>query len=78
MSEELSDLLKIRREKLDDLRNKGINPFPYRFERNITAKEVLDKYGNVEDESIQDANGRVSSRNLRESILDRHLDSAVL
>ena len=37
MSEDLNQVMKIRREKLDLLREKGINPFPYRFERTHLA-----------------------------------------
>ena len=51
MSEELSDLLKIRREKLDELKKKGVNPFPYKYARTSKAREVLEKYKNVDEES---------------------------
>jgi len=51
MSEELSELLKVRREKLEELRKKGINPFPYRFDRTTTAKEILEKYKDIEHEA---------------------------
>jgi lysyl-tRNA synthetase class 2 len=37
MSEDLNQVMKIRREKLDLLREKEINPFPYRFERTHLA-----------------------------------------
>lgn len=49
MSEELSELLKIRREKLDELKAKGINPFPYTYEATITAAEVLAKFKDVKE-----------------------------
>jgi len=51
MSEELSELLKVRRAKLDELKAKGINPYPYRYERTTTAKEILTKYKDLEHES---------------------------
>jgi lysyl-tRNA synthetase class 2 len=44
MSEELSELLKVRREKLDELRAKGIDPFPYTFQKNADAAGILAKY----------------------------------
>lgn len=47
MSEELSELLKIRRNKLDEFRAAGINPFPYKYERSINASEVLSQYANL-------------------------------
>lgn len=51
MSEELSELLKVRREKLDEIRAKGIDPFPYSFSKDQTAASVLkdfDKLGEGE------------------------------
>jgi len=64
MSEELSELLKVRREKLDDLRKKGVNPFPYRYERNITAKEILLKYEKIEHEASDEVKvaGRIITK----------------
>ncbi|MBU0672986.1 MAG: lysine--tRNA ligase, partial [Candidatus Margulisbacteria bacterium] len=44
MAEELNELLKVRREKLDELKAKGINPFPYRYEKTHTAAEILKQY----------------------------------
>ncbi|OGC25239.1 lysine--tRNA ligase [candidate division WOR-1 bacterium RIFOXYB2_FULL_42_35] len=49
MSEELSELLKVRRDKLDELRDKGINPFPYTYEASITAAEVLTKFKDIKE-----------------------------
>ncbi|MFC1559829.1 lysine--tRNA ligase [Candidatus Margulisiibacteriota bacterium] len=64
MSEELSELLKVRREKLDDLRKKGIDPYPYRFERTITARNLLDKYKDISDESKESVKvaGRIMTK----------------
>jgi len=64
MSEELSEMLKARRDKLDELRGKGINPFPYRFARDITAKEILTKYANIEHEAAEEVNaaGRIITK----------------
>jgi len=44
MAEELSELLKVRREKLDEIKAKGIDPFPYRFEKTHTAAGVLKEF----------------------------------
>jgi lysyl-tRNA synthetase class 2 len=53
MSEELSELLKVRREKLEEFKKAGMEPFPYKFETNGTAQHILDKYNKLEgrDES---------------------------
>lgn len=45
--QELSELMQIRRNKLDEFRAAGINPFPYKYERNINASEVLKKYESI-------------------------------
>ncbi len=52
MSEELSDLLKVRRAKLEELRAKNINPYPYRFERDSTSGAVLEKYKDLKAEEV--------------------------
>ncbi|MFC1571267.1 lysine--tRNA ligase [Candidatus Margulisiibacteriota bacterium] len=49
MTEELNELLKVRREKLEELKSKGINPFPYRHERSHTAAEILAKFEKLQD-----------------------------
>src|SRR3989339_781382 len=47
--EKLLELLKVRRDKLDELRDKGINPFPYTYEASITAAEVLTKLKDIKE-----------------------------
>ena len=49
VAEELSELLKVRREKLDEIRAKGVDPFPYRFEKDTTAAEILKKYDKIKE-----------------------------
>src|SRR5574341_610434 len=39
--EELSELLKIRREKLSKLKEKKINPYPYSFQRTHLSSEII-------------------------------------
>ena len=43
MSEELSEILRIRREKLNILHEKNINPYPYKFERTHYAADIVSK-----------------------------------
>lgn len=40
----LEDLIRTRRQKLADLREKNINPYPYRYERSHIIKEARDNY----------------------------------
>ncbi|EJW18893.1 lysine--tRNA ligase [Paenibacillus alvei] len=57
---ELSELLQIRRNKLDELRKLGVDPFGTKYERTTTAKEVLDKYDGMEKEELQESGIEVS------------------
>jgi lysyl-tRNA synthetase class 2 len=36
-----------KRKKLHELKNQGINPFPYSFERNVSANELVEKYNDL-------------------------------
>ena len=49
MSEELSELLKVRRAKLDDLKSKGIDPFPYNYDQKHFASTVLEKFKDIKE-----------------------------
>jgi lysyl-tRNA synthetase class 2 len=44
MSDELSPILRARREKLDALREKGVEPFAYSFERSHTSSSAKDVF----------------------------------
>ncbi|MEE8638311.1 MAG: lysine--tRNA ligase, partial [Candidatus Margulisiibacteriota bacterium] len=75
MAEELSELLKVRREKLDELRSRGIDPFPYKYDKTHTAAEIAQEseeevsiagrimtkrgHGKASFAHLQDASGRV-------------------
>lgn len=58
--EDLNELMAVRRDKLQDLIELGIDPFGERFERTHTAQEILDKFGELEDQSTVIA-GRIMS-----------------
>ena len=49
MAEELNELLKVRREKLDELKSKGIDPYPYRYDKTHEAAGVLKKYEKIKE-----------------------------
>ena len=42
--EELSELLKLRRGKLDFYREKGVEPFAYNFNKEVNSVDLLEKY----------------------------------
>lgn len=51
---ELNELLQIRRQKLDELRQLGIDPFGQKYERSHTAKNILQQYNNDSKEELQE------------------------
>ncbi len=56
----LEELIKTRRQKLADIREKGINPFPYRFDRTHSAAEALENYDKLAaDETVIRLAGRI-------------------
>ncbi|MDX1495488.1 MAG: OB-fold nucleic acid binding domain-containing protein, partial [Longimicrobiales bacterium] len=65
--EELSQVLRHRREKLEALREKGIEPFAYNFDRTATAADAVSAFEEAEagedlSESGQGARVRVGGR----------------
>lgn len=57
---ELSELLQVRRDKLDELRKLGIDPFGAKFERSHSAKDVLDTYGEMSNEELEEKHVEVT------------------
>ncbi len=60
---ELNDQRARRREELEYLEKFGLNPYPYSFEKTISAKEILENFKNEEPEKFQDVSiaGRIMS-----------------
>ena len=58
--EELNDQLLVRREKLHNLREQGIDPFGKRFERTHSTKELLSVYGELSKEELEEKEISVS------------------
>ncbi|HET7581019.1 MAG TPA: lysine--tRNA ligase [Bacillales bacterium] len=54
MSQEVdvNDLMRTRREKLDSLREVGIDPFGQRFERSHSAEEMIREFGDLSKEEL--------------------------
>lgn len=51
--QELSELLQIRRGKLDELRDLGIDPFGSRYERTLNTKDILQTYEGLGKEELE-------------------------
>ena len=61
METELTELLQIRRDKIDALRDKGIEPFSGRFERTAFSNQIKNDFENFEGKSVVIA-GRIMAR----------------
>jgi lysyl-tRNA synthetase class 2 len=59
--EELNEMLRVRREKLTDMRERGIEPYGGRFERTHAARDILDSFEELEHKPVIVA-GRIMSR----------------
>ncbi|KAF2956540.1 lysine--tRNA ligase [Marinitoga sp. 38H-ov] len=46
---ELSDLREQKLKLIEEIRNEGRNPYPYRFEKDMKVEEIKEKYGNISD-----------------------------
>ncbi|NEW09559.1 lysine--tRNA ligase [Paenibacillus sp. SYP-B3998] len=57
---ELNELLVIRRNKLDELRALGVDPFGSKYERTHTAKQILDSYQDKTKEELDEEAVEVS------------------
>ncbi|MDD3269203.1 MAG: lysine--tRNA ligase [Syntrophomonadaceae bacterium] len=58
---DINELKKVRREKLAELKDMGVDPFGGRFERNAAAQEIKDDFEAREGQSVQIA-GRIMSK----------------
>lgn len=58
--EEVNDQLRVRREKMNALREKGLDPFGKRFERSGSAQVLISQYGEIEKEELDEKNVSVS------------------
>ncbi|WP_043931759.1 lysine--tRNA ligase [Bacillus sp. EB01] len=51
--EELNDQFLVRREKMNQMRQKGMDPFGKKFERTATSRELISQYGELEKEELE-------------------------
>jgi lysyl-tRNA synthetase class 2 len=47
--DDLNEILRLRRAKLDTLREQGVNPYPYSFKKTVHIPELLDKFDSVQE-----------------------------
>ena len=68
----LSEQAELRREKLDDLRELGVNPYPYAFETTHTSQQILDHPEWVkEDEDDEEVHVAVAGRVMTRRIMGK-------
>jgi len=58
--EELNDQLRVRREKMNTMRESGLDPFGKRFERTHNIMELVEQYGELEKEELEAKNVEVT------------------
>lgn len=49
---DLNELMLVRRKKLDELKNLGIDPFGQKFERTHSAQEILDRFDELNEKEV--------------------------
>lgn len=59
MSEELNDQLVVRRQKMQNFRDNGMDPFGGRFERTHLSQEIIAQYGELSKEELEEASHEV-------------------
>lgn len=59
--EDLNELMRVRREKLSEMRSKGLEPYGGRFERTHSARFIVDNYLALENKPVTIA-GRIMSK----------------
>lgn len=64
MEQELSEVLRVRREKLQKFKDIGINPFPYRFDRTHLSSEIAAEFDRLSssEETVRAAGRLISWR----------------
>lgn len=60
VQEELNDQLMVRRQKMTELANQGLDPFGAKYERSHLAAELISQYGELEKEEVDSQNIEVS------------------
>ncbi|HSJ37475.1 MAG TPA: lysine--tRNA ligase [Planococcus sp. (in: firmicutes)] len=59
MSEELNDQLLVRRQKMQNMRDSGMDPFGARYERTHLSEEIVKKYDRFSKEELEEAGHEV-------------------
>ena len=69
----------VRRKKMNDLREKGIDPFGKKYERNATSKSIKETYADYEKEALEEMNvevkvaGRIMTKRIKGKVGFMHI-----
>lgn len=58
----LQDIIALRKEKVHQLREMGVNPYPYSFEVTHKSQEIIDNYESLENQEVSVAGRMMSIR----------------
>ncbi len=61
MGKSLSEIINIRKGKIDKLREMGVNPFPYEYNRTHFTKDVFETYTEIKEKDIVRMAGRLTA-----------------
>jgi lysyl-tRNA synthetase class 2 len=61
---DLNELLLVRRKKLEELREKGIDPFGGKFNRTHYAEQIIDQFDQIENQKVSIAGRIMAKRNM--------------
>ena len=60
-AQELNELMLRRREELEELKKRGINPYPHEFDRTAFSQDIINSYKDGTDRRVVAVAGRIMS-----------------
>jgi lysyl-tRNA synthetase class 2 len=61
MGKSLSEIINVRKEKINKLRELGVNPYPYEYNRTHLANEVIETYSEIKEKVVVRLAGRLTA-----------------
>ena len=58
----LNEIIEQRKRKLNELKELGINPYPYSFDRTINSKDLKEKYKNIKEDEFSEKEESIAGR----------------
>ncbi|HDZ11984.1 MAG TPA: lysine--tRNA ligase, partial [Bacteroidetes bacterium] len=73
--EELNELVKIRRQKIDELKKLGVNPYPYKFKCTHFSKDIIENFDRMEGKAVSIAGRIMALRKMGKASFAHVMDS---